>query len=420
MNGILRLALPSLANRRWTALLCILSIAVSVMLVLGVERLRKDARESFANTIAGADLIVGARSGSVQLLLYSVFRIGNPVANILWKSHQDMASDPRVAWTIPMSLGDSHRGFRVLGTSTSYFEHYRYADGRALVVAEGKAFDDLYDVVLGSAVAAELGYRLGDRIIVQHGLGTGIAKEHDDRPFTVAGILAPTGTPVDRTLHVSLEGIEAMHVGFSEVRGNQRRKIDAEAVRELDLQPRGITAFIIGLKSKTSIFSVQRDINRYRAEPLMAILPGVAMHELWSVLGTVETALGAITACVALSALLGMITMLLAGLNERRREMAVLRAVGARPGHILLLLISEAVLLTFSGAVVGLAGLSALYLFAAGWAGETYGLYLSSALPQPTEWMLLGIILVAGALSGLVPAWRALRQSLADGLIPKV
>jgi putative ABC transport system permease protein len=120
-----RLALRSLGNRRLTAILTILSIGLSVALLLGVEKVRSGARESFANTISGTDLIVGARGGGVQLLLYSVFRIGNASNNITWKSFQDVAARPEVAWIVPLSLGDSHRGFRVLGTTRDYFERYR-------------------------------------------------------------------------------------------------------------------------------------------------------------------------------------------------------------------------------------------------------------------------------------------------------
>ena len=123
---VLRLALQSLRNRWLTALLTVLAIAVSIMLLLGVEKVRTGARQSFADTISGTDLIVGARSGSIQLLLYSVFRIGNATNNITWASYQDIAARPEIAWIVPLSLGDSHRGFRVLGTTPDYFAHYRY------------------------------------------------------------------------------------------------------------------------------------------------------------------------------------------------------------------------------------------------------------------------------------------------------
>ncbi|MEX2643360.1 MAG: ABC transporter permease, partial [Acetobacterales bacterium] len=174
----LSLALKSLRNRAVTACLTIAAIAVSVMLLLGVEKVRTEARASFADTISGVDLIVGARSGSVQLLLYSVFRIGNATNNITWESYRDIAARPEVAWTIPLSLGDSHRGFRVLGTDAGYFQHYRYGGDRRLRLAEGKPFDDLFDAVLGAEVAESLGYSLGDPIVVAHGIGAAGFSRH--------------------------------------------------------------------------------------------------------------------------------------------------------------------------------------------------------------------------------------------------
>ncbi|MEQ9329191.1 MAG: ABC transporter permease [Rhodospirillales bacterium] len=419
MTGLAGLAVKSLCNRRWTAALVVLSIAVSVLLVLGVDRLRNDARSGFAATISGTDLIVGARTGSVQLLLYSVFRIGNATNNIRYRSFQDLSADARVAWAVPLSLGDSHRGFRVLGTSEEYFERYAHGEGRKLAFAEGRPFDDMFDVVIGSAVARELGYGLGDRLVVQHGVGVTM-ESHDDKPFTVSGILAPTGTPVDRTLHVSLAGIEGMHLGFGPRARASARNITADEARTMDLEPRAITAFLVGLKSRGATFTFQNDVAEYRGEPLMAILPGVALHELWSVMANVETALAAISACVLVSALLGMAAMLLAGLNERRREMAVLRALGAGPRHVLALLMMEAAGLTLAGAALGIAVGAIGYGLAADWLGAAYGFHLTPGLPGWREAAILAAMLGSGLLAGLIPAWRAVRQSLADGLVPRV
>ena len=173
---VLRLALQSLRNRWLTALLTVLAIAVSIALLLGVEKVRTGARQSFADTISGTDLIVGARSGSINLLLYSVFRIGNATNNITWASYQDIAARPEIAWIVPLSLGDSHRGFRVLGTTPDYFKHYKYRRAHGLTFAAGKPFADLFDAVIGADVAAALGYKVGDPIVVAHGLGTVVVR----------------------------------------------------------------------------------------------------------------------------------------------------------------------------------------------------------------------------------------------------
>jgi putative ABC transport system permease protein len=413
---VLRLAVKSLRNRWLTALLTVLAIAVSVVLLLGVEKIRLGARQSFADTISGTDLIVGARSGSLNLLLYSVFRIGNATNNLSWQSYQDIAARPEVAWAVPLSLGDNHQGFRVLGTTQDYFTHYKYRQTQTLAFREGGPFRDLFDAVVGADVAAALGYKLGDRIIVAHGLGSVAFVEHDDKPFRVSGVLAKTGTPVDRTVHVSLEAIEAIHIDWQSGGRVPGQSVGADEVRQMDLQPKAITAALVGLKSKLATFRLQRAINEYRAEPLSAILPGVALQELWGLVGIAETALTVISAMVVGTALLGMITMILTTLNERRREMAILRSVGARPRTILALLMAEAGLLTLMGIALGILllyiGLSVLQPYL----DRSYGLYLPIDAPKPAELMTLAGIAVAGALAGLLPALRAYRLSVADGM----
>lgn len=412
-----RLALQSLGNRYVTAFLTVVAIAVSVMLLLGVEKVRTGARQSFADTISGTDLIVGARSGSLQLLLYSVFRIGNATNNVTWKSYEDIARLPDVAWMVPLSLGDSHRGFRVLGTTTDYFTRYRYRDGQALAVSEGEIFSDLFDVVLGADVAQSLGYKLGDSIIIAHGVGSISFVEHDDKPFRVSGILAKTGTPVDKTLHVSLEAIEAIHIDWQDGMPTPGESISADEVRKMDLSPKAVTAALVGLNSRIATFRVQRAINTYRAEPLSAIIPGAALQELWGLVGTAETALSVISAMVVATALLGMVTTVLTTLNERRREMAILRSVGARPTTILGLFVTEGALLTVSGVVLGV-----VMLYVTLWAARPsidriYGLDLRILAPGPSELITLGAIVLAGIVVSIIPAIRAYRLSVADGMM---
>ncbi|WP_020506320.1 ABC transporter permease [Lamprocystis purpurea] len=421
---ILILAWKSLLNRRFTALLTLLSIAFSVTLLIGVERLRGEVREGFTNTVSGTDLIVGARGGQINLLLYAVFRIGNATNNISWESYQAITNLPKVAWTIPLSLGDSHRGFRVLGTTAAYFEHYRYARDRGLTLAQGEPFADLYDAVLGSEVARTLGYRLGDPIVIAHGTGDVSFARHADKPFRVAGILAPTGTPVDRTVHVSLTAIEAIHVGWESGAAAPGRSPDAEQTRALAatgaLTPKAITAVLVGLKSRIATFQVQRAVNDYPEEPLLAILPGVALADLWSLIGIGERALLAVSAAVVVVGLFGMLTALLTSLNERRREMAILRSVGARPAHVLALILGEAVFLTLVGALLGVALLYGVLLLGGPLITDRLGLFIGMGPPSAAEGLLLAAVVAAGILVGLIAGYRAYRLSLSDGLLIRI
>ena len=413
---VARLALQSLRNRAGTALLTVLAIAVSVMLLLGVEKVRMGARQSFADTISGTDLVVGARSGAIQLLLYSVFRIGNATNNVTWKTFQDIAKRPEVDWIVPLSLGDSHRGFRVLGTTPDYFTRYKYRHGQPLAFALGHSFKDLFEVVLGADVAAKLDYQVGSKIVVAHGTGSVSFVEHEDKPFRVSGILSKTGTPVDRTLHVSLEAIEAIHIDWQNGLPVAGQTISADDVRTMELAPKAITAAMVGLKSKLSTFKLQRLINEYTEEPLSAIIPGAALQELWGLVGTAETALSVVSAMVVATALLGMVTTILTTLNERRREMAILRSVGARPATILGLLTTEAVFLTLAGVALGVLLLYASLVLLEPAIDRLYGLQLSIEPPTAGEWATLGAIVLAGLLAGLIPALRAYHLSVADGM----
>jgi putative ABC transport system permease protein len=381
---------------------------------------RTDLRGSFSSAVSGTDLIVGPRTGSVQLLLYAVFRVGAATNNIRWSSIEALEQLRGVAWVVPLSLGDSHRGFPVLGTTTGYFDHFRHGEQQLLRLSEGKRFHDLYDAVIGAEVADRLGYQLGQRITLAHGTGEISLSEHADKPFTVAGILARTGTPVDRTVHISLEAMEALHVDWMAGAPLPGLHVGAEEARRMNLQPRTVTAALVGLQNRAAVFSVQRQVNNFAGEPLMSILPGVALDELWDVVGAGERALMLMSGLVALVSMAGLMSVVLAGLNERRRELAVLRAVGASLRHVLLLLALEGMLMTLVGAGLGIAALSACVLALGPWLQSAFGLTLQLAQPTLAQGWLLAGLLIAGWLASLLPGWRAYRLSLADGLSPRI
>lgn len=411
---LLRLALRSLLARRLTVGLTIFAVALSVALFLGVEKVRTGARASFGDTISNTDLIVGARSGSVQLLLYSVFRIGNATNNISWETYQDIAARPEVDWIVPISLGDSHRQFRVMGTTAEYFDRYKYRGGRALAFSDGRAFDDVFDAVIGADVAATLGYAVDDPLVVAHGVASFVS--HDNQPFRVAGILEKTGTPVDRTVIVSLQAIEAIHVDWQGGAQLPGQGTPPDRIRQMDLTPSAVTAAMIGVKSRLQIFTLQRALNEYPSEPLLAVLPGVALQELWSIVGIAETALIAVSGMVVATALLGMAAMIFSGLNERRREMAILRAVGARPFTIMGLLMMEAVMMALIAAVLGVALLYTGLWLLRPYVDSAFGLYLPVEPLSAREGLVLGAVVLAAAVTSLFPALRAYRLSLSDGM----
>ncbi len=418
---VLRLAWQSVLNRKFTTILTILSIAVSVVLILGVEKVRSGARVSFANTISGTDLIVGSRSGDVQLLLYSIFHIGDATSNITWKTVEDIKRRNEVDWLVPIALGDSHRGYRVVGTSQDYFTRFRYRRNIKLDFTDGEPFEDLFEAVIGSEIAKVLKYKVGDEIILAHGTGpVKLNKEHGNTPFRISGILSKSGTPSDRAVLVSMEAIEAIHVGWET--GNFQKdnvKQSPENLRKMKLHPKAATALYVGLKSRMQTFSLQRWINSYPEEAITGVLPGVAFGQLWALIGNVETVLLIISSMVVFVAILGMLISIMASLNERRREMAILRAIGASPIEIFTLLAFEALTLSILGIIVGFVSVFGAMLLLQPFLENITGLFIEIATPSSREILILGIILMASIVAGIIPAIRAYLTSLSDGLMIK-
>jgi len=420
MSFLLRLAARSAWNRRYTLGLMLLAIALSSAMLLGIERVRHEVRDSFSQSVSGTDLVVGARTSPVQLMLYAIFRIGGATNNMGWDSAQKLAKNPAVAWTIPLSLGDSHRGFPVLATNGDYFTHFHYGDGQPLQLDQGRVFGSVFETVLGTEVAERLHYKLGDRIVLSHGMGSLHLTDHADKPFTVTGILARTGTPVDRTVHIGLDAMEAIHLDWEGGAPMPGLSIAPALVKKFDLTPKTVTAVLVGLKSRAAVFGVQRDIADGNSEPLMAVLPGVALDELWQVVGIGENALLVVSGMVVIVGLAGLVSAILASLGERRRELAVLRSVGARPGDVFLLLALEGLAVMLAGVVLGVILLT-LALFALGpFLSAQFGVTLHPALPAAGELQLLGWTVLAGFAASLLPGLRAYRLSLADGLTPRI
>lgn len=410
------LALASLWYRRKVLALVTLTLTLSITLLLGVQYLRTEVKQTFTNTISGTDLIVGARSGQLNLLMYTIFHIGDATNNIRWSTFQKLQEDQRIDWLVPISLGDSYRGHRVVGTSEQFPEHFRYGRDQKPELLEGEWFSDVFEVVLGAQVAREHNHQLGNDIILSHGGGRTSFSNHKDTPFTVTGVLAPTGTPVDQAVYVSLEGLEAIHIGWESGVAIPGRTVTPEQALERDLTPDSITAALVGVERKVLTFQVQREINESRDEPLSAILPGVALSELWRIMGQFENALLGITGFVVITSLIGLIAVLLTLQVQRRQEVAILRATGASPMLIAALHVIECVVLAVAACVLavlaGAAGIAAL----SPWLLETWGIQIGLRPLNRLEWLIIASVPFAAFLVGLIPALQAWRGSRKQGL----
>ena len=415
---LLKLTFNSLYARLLTVGMTVFAISLSLMLYMSVEKLRTSAYTSFTDTISQTDLIVGARTSSVQLLLYSVFRIGNATNNITWESYEDVIDRKEVAWSVPISLGDSHKGFRVMGTNSEFFKRYKFRGGQSIELEQGNNLDDLYDVIIGAGVAEKLNYSVGTPLIVSHGLQS--FSDHDDQPFKVSGILAKTGTPVDNTVIVSLEAIEAIHVDWSTGAKIPGQITPVEEIRQMDLSPKNITAALIGVNSKLQIFQLQRWINEYPEESLSSILPGVALQELWRIVGVVENLLLGISVTVIFTTLIGMTAIIFSSLNERRREMAIWRAMGASPKVVIGLLMLEALIISVMSIIVSTVMLFLTLYVLQPWIDNTYGILVNIEMLAVKDIYIFMLFILSASLVSLIPAIRAYWFSINDGMTIKI
>ena len=433
------IAIESLKRRKTTALLTLLSITISISLLLCVDIIRSQVKTSFTRTVSGVDLIVGAPSGQLNLLLSSVFNIGTPTKGIEYESVASLTSNKQVSWLIPLSLGDTHRGFRVVGTTNSFFDHFKYGDMQSLQLSDGTTFSQPLSTVVGADIAESLGYKVGDKMIISHGLGSVSFNNHDDHPFTISGILGKTGTPVDKAVYVTLQGLEEAHTGPKHSPTSLLGRKSVEKVHQVANEhehehehdehteehapynseaftPESVSVVMLGLKHRVTALQLQYQINQSKKEPLMAILPGMALAELWQIMGNVESLLLGLSGLIVICALIGLATMLLATMRERYQEIAVLRTIGAGPFTLLLLIQIEAMLLTILSAALSLGLVAGLMSVLKPWLSSTYGLFLTSPLFGQSSVIIILLILGCTYLVSLFPAVAAYRRGLHAGL----
>ncbi|MGA0241800.1 MAG: ABC transporter permease [Candidatus Marinamargulisbacteria bacterium] len=399
--SLFRLAWKSMLSRKSMVGLLMLSIGLSSMVVMGVQKIKYSAQTSLSYSVSGTDLIVGARSGDIQLLLYTIFRVGKPVANMSWAALEQIRALPAVKWVIPISLGDSHKGYPVIGTTNAYFDHYQYGQKQSLAFEYGRALQGPLDVVVGADVARTLGYRMGDSLYLSHGTGR-IARPHANTVFNIVGILMPTGTPVDASLHVHVTAMDALHS-----RGGPAT----------DTPPRTITGGLVGLHSTLSIFSVQRHIIDAFDEPLSAVIPGVAFSQLWASLSMINHAFLIITILVSVISFMSLLLALCMSIHHRQKELALLRAMGCRPYQIFLLMMLEALLITCLSVGLGMGLMMMVGRLLAPFLQAKMGLVLAMDTLTIMDGVWMGVMVVFGTLISTIPAIQAYRKSISESLL---
>ena len=508
---LLKVALKSLVNRRASALLTLFTLTLSIFVLLSIEDIRQQSKQSFNRAISGVDLIVGAPTGQLNLTLASAFGTGFLTNSVEWSSYQALQQHPQVKWAVPISLGDSHKGNRVIGTNSEYFELIKYGNKQAFAFAHGRTFNDnafaAAEVVIGANIAAELGYQLGEELILSHGLGVTSFHHHDQVKFKLVGILQVTGTPADNALYVSLSGIERMHSDEGHDHSSHSKPISTGAAHEghehegheheghehegheheghehegheheghehegheheghehegheheghehegheheghehegheheghehegheheghehdgqkeasTQVNLEQVSAVFVGVKAKYATLMLQKYVNDYQREPLMAVLPGVALTELWRLLSTLEAVLMLIALLVLVSSLFGMCAMLLSSMQERKREIAVFRALGASKRFIFWLVQVEVLWLVLTASVLAVLLSYFSYWFIQPILLAKYGLFINAQLFTPEKLTLLAMVLAGAVVVGLLPAVTAYKKALGASL----
>ena len=410
---MLSLLLKSMRSRLIPTSLVTISLMASMVLLLSIERIQQGAEEGFNQSISGVDAIIGPRSSSIELVLYTVFHLGRPTNNITTKTVNDVKLRDDISWLVPIALGDSHKGFRVVATESNYFEHIKYANGQPLVFSKGVAFAELSETVLGFDVAEKLSYRVGSKIQITHGSVESIGSKHDDFSFVVTGILNKTGTPIDRAIFLDLKGYELLHLGWKS--GKKIFNLDdinLSSLPEDALIPKTVTAAFIGLKSKLTLFNFSKNIREYPKEAISAVIPGIALSELWSIVGLVDKGFQLLSWIIIAISLIAMVTLIIASLDNRKQEMTIYRANGASPKFLAMMVLCESLVIGLT-AIVGAIILVTIVTYFA-----TAQLNLALGISPSFEWISMGeitvfsFILLAGALSSLIPAVMVFRKNL--------
>ena len=409
--SFLSMALRYLRFRWLVTLLTVAGIALGVALVCAVLALRHESERALSRDAGLYDLVVGGKGSPLQLVLASVYHLDAPPGNIPYTDYQRLQRDPRVLWAAPVGLGDNYAGYRIVGTETHFFDLLD-RDGDAIFkLARGSLFEDRFEVVLGSQVATATGLDLGDTFFGTHGIVEVPGGEvHRDFPYTVSGVLEPTGTAQDRAIFGTLASVWEIH----ETEDRLHSAIQGKALLSKK-EEREVTSILIRLKTPGLRLWMADEI-RKRSDGIAAIPINEIQRFQRSIIGPVQRALLAVAAAVVAVACLTVLTTLQQAAERRRRDIAIIRSLGAVRGEVAALVFTEGLLLTGAGIALGLLlGHGGLAL-AAEPIRDATGLILHPWRMPATEGFALGAMALCGAAASLIPAITSYRRTPIDDL----
>ena len=391
------------------------SVALASGLTMSVFSIQGQTRAAFAGGDIGFDAVLGGRGSPLQLVLNSVFHLETSPGNIPWSLYENVRQRPGVQLAIPYATGDNYAGFRIVGTTEEIFTRYQFQRGRRFEMAEGRPFDpDLAEAVLGSFVAARTGLRPGDHFHPSHGVYEGLDDHHEDE-YTVVGIMAPTNTPADRVIWIPVEGIFWMdgHVlrGAGETFTPEHGHAIPEAHKEL-------SAVMLKLAGPAVGWQLAQEINREGTAATLAFPITAVVLDLFEKLGWMSRVLELVAYLIIVVSAGAILASIYNTINERRREFAILRAIGARRRVIFAAVVSEAAAIAALGSLGGLAVSALILSVAAAIIHQQTGVVVEALAYHPAMVLTPLCMVLLGALAGFVPAWKAYRAEVAENLSP--
>ena len=439
--NLLKIVAKNMQQRSLATTLTAISVALAVALTVAIVHIKRGMEQRFQQSTLGYEMVVGAKGSPLQLVLNTVFNLDISPGNIPWSLVEKLQADQRVKAAVPFSVGDNYHGFRIIGTTDAFGETFGYklTEGRwftcsidALRDAFKEALDHSHEriakekgeepakpavhhhnpaeAVIGATVAKATGLRVGQTFIAAHGVDVSPnAEEHTDNPWTVTGILAPTGTAVDRGLYINLDS-------FYHIEGHEVHDTGKPAEKDNDPDPGQVSAVVLKLRSPIHALPLYREIND--GEEAMAAFPAVEVRKLFAIVGNIDRILLAQAILIGIVAGVAIAVSIYNSMSERRREIAIMRALGARRGTIFAIVVWEAVAICAVGAIVGVAGGHLIVVLANAALRQVSGFTVAPLALEAAElWVVAGSIAL-GAVAGIGPAWRAYRTEVAENLAP--
>ena len=413
--GLLLLVRRSLRQHLLSTIVTAVSVALATGLTMAVFAIRDQAYVAFTGGRTGFDAVLGARGSQLQLVLNAVFHLETSPGNVPWSLYEAIKADPGVALAIPYAVGDSYEGYRIVGTTPERFSAVESPTGRGLVMEAGRVFTQEADeAVIGSVVARRLGLHVGDEFAPAHGLVAEASAPHDDH-YRVVGIMAPTNSPSDRVIWIPIDGVFRMSGHVLRGTGRPYRAVEGAPIPE---EHREVSAVMLTLADPQAGFFLSQRINGQGKVATLAWPIGRVVAELFDRIGWITQVLALVAYLVVAVAAGSVLASIYNTMNERRREFAILRALGARRAVVSLVIVLEAATITALGVIGGGVVYLGILAVARAVIRAQTGVVLDVLAWHPALWMTPVALLALGALAGLVPAWKAYRTDVADHLSP--